>query len=422
MGYKVKEADDGKFNVFGEGDETPLNKNPYDDKADADAFVAALEKKASEKDEPSEKSGARHSSNDMKHIQGIHDGSIALGADCVGETSKSFKDFAMSVARYGMDAAAYAVHESWDIQTASHALAAVVGLISSEICEPDDVKSLCDIARGIVEFISGEIEDMEKAGTASAEESQDDTSNVVNYGGEKKVEWHALTLTPATLNVTPAREPAQLKSTNSLDLRYVKALNIDTLPDLAVKYVGRDTILHPVFLWGDQKTVDLDIEFFTSTSDFWDEALGKSARPLTWDHGQDELFNSIEPNPVIGKTVKYHDDEVGRWAESVITADGKYRKFIDKFIDEKRLGYSSDSAPQYVQREKQGKAVWLKRWPWFGGSLTATPCEPRMKQFAPDFIKSLGIVVPDAPQAWASEAEQQRRSIQIMKMKLEQGA
>ena len=126
-------------------------------------------------------------------------------------------------------------------------------------------------------------------------------------------------------------------------------------------------------------------------------------RPLTWEHGQDAKFSEFEDNPVIGKTVKYHDDAIARWAESVINTDKEYRKFIDQFIEEKRLGYSSDSAPQYVKREKAGKATWLKSWPWFGGSLTASPCEPRMKLFTPEFLKSLGIAIPDNPEDWEAD-------------------
>lgn len=213
----------------------------------------------------------------------------------------------------------------------------------------------------------------------------------------------------------PEKSVAQVRESN-LDLSYVKSLHIE-IPEnkLAVKYVGRNTIAHPVFVWGDTKKVDLDIEFFNRASDFWDVALKDFQRPLTWEHGQDEEFSKFEPNPVIGRTVKYYDDDVARWAESVIETDKKYRKFIDQFIDEKRLGYSSDSAPQYVVREKQGKATWLKMWPWFGGSLTASPCEPRMKVFTPEFLKSLGVQLPDVIDI-QSRYEEKKRQAELLKL------
>jgi hypothetical protein len=268
----------------------------------------------------------------------------------------------------GMSGADYARQESWDCHQAAMALAFVCEMCMNEVNEPDDMNSLANIMRGLMEFMNGEIAEMVNA--AKQGESYE--------GKSEKV-------------------PAQVKEIpDKLNLSYVKSLGID-IPEnkLAVKYVGKNVIAHPVFIWGDSKKTDLEIEFFTRESDFWDLSLKDFVRPLTWEHGQDELFAKIETNPVIGKTMKYYDDDLARWAESVIEADKKYRKYLDQFIEEKRLGYSSDSAPQYVQRVKQGKAIWLKSWPWFGGSLTVAPCEPRMKVYTPEFLKSLGIAIPD---------------------------
>jgi hypothetical protein len=277
----------------------------------------------------------------------------------------------------GMGGSEYAHQEAWDIQDAASALGFIANMVHNEIGENDDIQSLANIMRSLMEFINGEITEMVNA----AKQGE---------GYEKKVE---------TI-------PAQVKTTdeNKLNLSYVKSLGVD-IPEnkLAVKYVGKNTIAHPVFIWGDSKKTDLELEYFTKSSDFWDEPLKDFERPLTWEHGQDEKFAKIENTPVIGKTVKYYDDDIARWAESVISTDKQYRKYIDQFIEEKRLGYSSDSAPQYVQREKQGKATWLKAWPWFGGSLTASPCEPRMKELTPEFIKSLGMIIPDMSQDMDNE-------------------
>lgn len=174
---------------------------------------------------------------------------------------------------------------------------------------------------------------------------------------------------------------------------------------LAVKKVGADLIRHPVFIWGNSKQTDLEGEFFTRDSDFWDRAQGKT-RPLTWDHAQDESFKA---DPLIGMTVEWEDDEVARWAISQLDKTHKYRKAIERLIDTKSLGSapiavpllgaSSDSAPQYVERQTVGKGVWLKRWPWFATALTTAPCEPRMIEAGKGvaYLKSLGISLPDAP-------------------------
>ena len=273
----------------------------------------------------------------------------------------------------GMTGMEYARQEAWDIQTASNVLSYVASMCIDELQEPDDVQSLANIMRSLIEFINGEISDL----VLSAKQGQEEYAKTV---------------------------PAEVKE--QLDLSYVKSLHVE-IPekDLAVKYISRNTIIHPVFIWGDIEKTDLEADYFTKSTDFWDEALKEFVRPLTWEHGQDKKFSQFEDNPVIGRTVKFHDDDIARWAESIIETDKQYRKYIDQFIDEKLLGYSSDSAPQYVIRERQGKAKWIKAWPWFGGALTASPCEPRMKVYTPEFLKSLGIALPDNPPQEDWEAE-----------------
>jgi hypothetical protein len=275
----------------------------------------------------------------------------------------------------GMSAEDYAVQESWDICQASAAMSSIAGLISSEKEEPDDIKKLAAIMRQLNTFIAGEIDEMEAAGT------QPEATEAVPDETMKKL--------PAEVRTT---EPA-----HKINLAYVKSLGI-VIPEkfVAAKFVGRNEIKHYAFLWGNPDNTDLESEYFTKSTDFWDESLGKAPRPLTWDHGQDAKFNELEPSPVIGKSVDFGNDEYGRWAVSVLDTNRKYRKFVDQFIEAEALGYSSDSAPQYIQREQRGKGVWLKRWPWFGGALTAAPCEPRMKEYSPEFLKSLGFIVPDA--------------------------
>jgi hypothetical protein len=290
----------------------------------------------------------------------------------------------------GMSAEDYAVQEAWDVCQACSAMSSVAGLISSEKEEPEDVKKLAAIMRGLNDFITGEIDEMEKAGT------QPEASEPVQDETMKKM-------------------PAQVRTDAPIDLSYVKSLGIVTLPKfVAAKFTGHNEIKHYAFLWGNPEAPDLEAEYFTKSTDFWDGTLGKQARPLTWDHAQDAAFNAIEKNAVIGKSVDWGDDEVGRWAISVLDTDRKYRKFVDKFIEEGRLGYSSDSAPQYIQREPRGKGVWLKRWPWFGGALTAAPCEPRMKEYSPEFLKSLGYNIPDA----LAEQERELLDMQAKRIKL----
>jgi hypothetical protein len=152
------------------------------------------------------------------------------------------------------------------------------------------------------------------------------------------------------------------------------------------------------------------LEYFTKDTDFCDKSLGKSPRPLTWDHAQDDEFKAA---PIIGQIKDFGDDEIGRWYVARLDRAHKYRKAIDALIEAGKLGTSSDSAPQYIQRVKTGKSTWLKEWPWFASALTDTPAEPRMIDSL-EFFKSLGVRFPDAPKpAW----EWNKKRLSLLRIK-----
>jgi hypothetical protein len=180
----------------------------------------------------------------------------------------------------------------------------------------------------------------------------------------------------------------------SIDLSYVKSMGLDLSAELlAVKSIGADTIRGYMALWGNPEMTDIEAEYFTPQTDFWDVALKSFTRPLTWDHAQDDETKS---NPIIGTIQEMGDDKTGRWYTAQLDRAHKYRKAVDKLIESGRLGTSSDSAPQYVLREQRGKSTWLKRWPLFAAALTPTPCEPRMFGSV-EYAKSLGLSLPDQP-------------------------
>ena len=210
-------------------------------------------------------------------------------------------------------------------------------------------------------------------------------------------------------------EEAEPDEGKSLDLSYVKSIGVATLPELAVKSVGKDEVKGYTFLWGNPEQTDLEREFFTNTTNFWDDILGKSPRPLTWDHAQDK---SMKASPVIGQIVEWGNDDVGRWAVSKLDTNHKYRKAVDKLIDEGALGMSSDSAPQYVERVKSGKSTRLAVWPWFASALTPTPCEPRMLDVGSLVWKSIAESLPEtrmgAPDG--AQVESLKRWFEVLKL------
>lgn len=189
----------------------------------------------------------------------------------------------------------------------------------------------------------------------------------------------------------------------TIDTRYIKSIGIDK-PDeffadvVAVKSLGGDNIRGYMALWGNPERVDVESDYFTKSTDFWLDRL-QGTRPLTWDHAQD---SKTAGDPVIGTIHEIGADDTGLWYTAQLDRAHKYRKAIDKLIAARSIGTSSDSAPQYVQRERVKSANWLKRWPLFAGALTTTPAEPRMIATV-DYFKSIGITVPDEPQAEAMQ-------------------
>jgi len=192
-----------------------------------------------------------------------------------------------------------------------------------------------------------------------------------------------------------AEEPEE-----ALNLSYVKSLGIEKPDFFAVKFVAKDEIKGYSHLWGSPDNTDLEVEYFTKDTDFWDERLGSKTRPLTWDHAQDKDFNG---DPIIGQIVDFGDDNIGRWYVAHLERSHAYNKAIAELIKAGKLGTSSDSAPQYVERVKTGKATWLKTWPFFAAALTDTPCEPRMIGSL-EFLKSLGITLPETSEDVEGEA------------------
>jgi hypothetical protein len=212
--------------------------------------------------------------------------------------------------------------------------------------EPDDAKEVAALMRGICNFILGEIDEMEQAATGAGK----------HYAQVKD------------------------KADGKLDLSYAKSMGLvipdaDLVDKLAVKFVGRHEIKGYMVLWGNPKLTDVENEYFTKNTNFWDDILGASPRPLTWDHAQDEQFKA---DPRIGTILEMGDDELGRWFNAKLDESHRYHGMVSGLIEKHIIGASSDSAPQYVERVKNGKSTWLKTWPLFAAALTNIPAEPRM--------------------------------------------
>lgn len=137
------------------------------------------------------------------------------------------------------------------------------------------------------------------------------------------------------------------------------------MTELALKRVARDTVEGLAIPYG----VDTDGEQFTRDTDLCLDWFGKSGRPVLYDHGLDAPGASV-----IGRQTEYEEREDGLWAQSQLARNHRYRKAVDKLIDEGALGYSSGAMPHLATVSKRSGAI--VRWPWVELSLTPIPAHP----------------------------------------------
>lgn len=265
--------------------------------------------------------------------------------------------------------ASYVSSEAYNIRSACIALSSLAELTAHEAWEdgedPRDVKQIASVMQQLARYVSDEAGEILK--------SVDAKSNEI----PNEIEPHSAMLSAGE---------------KLLSLSYVKSLHLSIEDELfrdviAAKSIGSDSVRAYSHLWGDPALVDVELEYFTRDTDFWDEALKSLSRPLTYDHGQEKKTSA---DPIIGHIHTFGDDDIGRWYEAELAKNHKYRKAVDALISKRALGSSSDSAPQYVVRKSaKNGAVWLAVWPWFACALSPTPAEPRMLDEGSPFLKSV---------------------------------
>jgi hypothetical protein len=164
----------------------------------------------------------------------------------------------------------------------------------------------------------------------------------------------------------------------------------DELPvERAVKFVGPDTIEGLAMPFG----MDTDGEAFTKSTDLCIDWFGPSGRPLLYNHGLDRVHKAQK----VGQQTEYEVRDEGIWAQSQLNANARYRKAIDKLVEEGALGYSSGAYPHLATKNRAGE---LTRWPWVELSLTPFPAHPgalgvHYVKSSADFLDLLDTEVPD---------------------------
>ena len=157
-------------------------------------------------------------------------------------------------------------------------------------------------------------------------------------------------------------------------------MKADDIPHVfggAIKSLDGDSIGGFAVLFGDADTTDATVQrdYFDAKTNFWLDKFGWP-RPMTYHHGLDE---DTADEPIVGTWTKAIVKPEGVWLEGQLDRAHRYHGAIKELVRRGFLKLSSDSAPQWVQRERQGNgANYVKRWPLISASPTVTPAEPRL--------------------------------------------
>jgi phage head maturation protease len=190
--------------------------------------------------------------------------------------------------------------------------------------------------------------------------------------------------------------------------RYI--VSADPLDDiLAVKALGQNRLGGYLVLWGDVNKKDLSGEYFDQRTEGLTHIFGVVGRvPMLYAHGKDD---DLEFSPV-GTYDVMVPDEVGLWAEGELNKANQYRDAIRQLVARGALGQSSQTL---VSARKVSDDGHIDRWVIAEGSLTPTPCEPRMMDRPVSEIKaaykalSLEFPEPDEePETKGDEESRQR--------------
>lgn len=138
-----------------------------------------------------------------------------------------------------------------------------------------------------------------------------------------------------------------------------------------LKALGDGQVGGYLVVFGDEAQTDLDGDYFTKATDF----DIRDGDPITvyYQHGLDPVLKRRK----LGKgTLK--TDEVGVWMEAQLDLRDQYEQAVYDLVGAGKMGLSSGTLPNLIEREWTGKAFFIKSWPLGkDGSITPIPAEWR---------------------------------------------
>jgi phage head maturation protease len=126
--------------------------------------------------------------------------------------------------------------------------------------------------------------------------------------------------------------------------------------------------------FGNDKTADLEGDFFTPQTDYGFPVAKGQRVPLNvyYHHGMDAAVGKKSIGTGFIKM-----DDTGLWYEAQLDMADEYGSMIAKLCKQGKMGFSSGAAGHLVERKSMGGAAEITRWPIAEASITPTPAEYR---------------------------------------------
>lgn len=181
---------------------------------------------------------------------------------------------------------------------------------------------------------------------------------------------NALARIPQSNLPQAVKDRLMAKARRILEEATERAVSLDDL--YAVKALGQHRVGGYLVLWGDENQKDIAGEWFTPrTKGLTDifKAVGKI--PMYYHHGKDPGLGF----DIVGVYDVMTPDDVGLWAEAQLDISNKYVAAIRELVGKGALGQSSQALASSRKVAPTGEIL---QWIIAEGTLTPTPCEPRM--------------------------------------------
>jgi phage head maturation protease len=126
--------------------------------------------------------------------------------------------------------------------------------------------------------------------------------------------------------------------------------------------------------FGNDKTADLEGDYFTASTDYGFPVAKGQRVPLNvyYHHGMDSMVGKKSIGTGFVKM-----DDTGLWYEAQLDMADEYGSMIAKLCKQGKMGFSSGAAGHLVERKSMGGAAEITRWPIAEASITPTPAEYR---------------------------------------------